>query len=95
VLRRCDLPLNRKHPFSEWWIENALELRQRFPAIFDRLKDIVTTPSFDVRPRWNDEKDRVDLAGLINAALDRLRQLESRLAPTEKVRLTREDFSFS
>lgn len=94
LLRMGDNPLNLKHPFSQWLIENAYHLMENYPGIFDSIRrNISRIGEYGYRAgKWG-YFTTGDMIASVNRALERLRQIDGQSRPSEKLTLQASDFS--
>lgn len=83
LLRQYDSPLNQNHPFSEWLIENAVAINEKYPGIFNFIKKNISIGRYDFKDKIVDE---------LNEMLDRLWGLDLKIRPEKKLQLKDEDF---
>ncbi len=87
VLKRAGQPLNQKHDFSQWLIEHAEDIHEKYPGMFKSIRESLSEDTTYFR-----EKSEARLQ-LLNTVLDRLWDLEEAWRPPKRLRLKKEDFS--
>ncbi|HWW75182.1 MAG TPA: hypothetical protein VNZ44_07300, partial [Pyrinomonadaceae bacterium] len=83
LLRNYDSSLNQLHPFSDWLIEHAVTIHEKYPGIFEAVRRGVSTQNYSLNAQKVAE---------LNETLDRLWELDERIRPPKKFRLTLKDF---
>ena len=86
-------PINRKHPFAQWLLDNTMELYERYPGLLEQLRFLLTGPDIDVfsGSRYNQKWPPSEP---INAILRRLQQLKYHNALPESKFLSDDDFDY-
>jgi hypothetical protein len=84
-LKLGDGPVNRDHRFTVWLLDAAEELTRMYPGLLAAIRSDLC------RHRYNE--DMTKKAEGINAAVDRLRELNPGLAPPRSLKVAADDFA--
>ena len=90
-LRKENYPLNLKHNFSRWLVENSIPMSEKYPGIFYAFINHISTDFEDslalkVYPE--------DIVKNVNILIDRLLELDESFDNKKDIRLKLEDFDW-
>ncbi|MDR1200335.1 MAG: ATP-binding protein [Tannerellaceae bacterium] len=87
ILRNKNNPINKKHKFSIWLINNTIILSEKHPSLFENIKENLT-----IRLGWENKANIETIIKNINEIMQRLRDINFEGNPPKSIFLTEEDF---